>query len=547
VIIRIPGWVALAGLAVAGIGVAAATEIGPPTASARTATEVVTAADGIVQSTASGTGNLQPATDVTVNFSSSGVLAAVDVKVGQHVITGQLIARLDPTAAQMSLNAAEENLTAAEDQLSSAQQAQAAPPSSASGVSTTAPTHDELGRPVIQEVSLTLSGPHSAPSKGRPAPTAPSAATRPTVTATRPTVTATRSTRPAAVSPSTSRSGPSPAASGTGATPAASSNPETLAANVASAQAAVDSAEATVRNAENALAATELHAPASGTVVSLSTLVPGDEVTAGSGPAGSPSTGASGSASGSGSTSGGASGPGAGSSSADGSAAGSGSSGASSSSSSSGFAQIASTGTMTLTVPFGEADISQIHVGQPATITPEALTGVELGGHVSAISPLGSDSSGVVSYDVTVSLDQQDARVRPGMSASVSVVTRQADGVNLPSAAVTGTSGTVSHVTVLRDGRRISTAILVGLVGTDRTQIVSGLRAGQQVLVTETLPPLGTGASSTGSSPTGPTGRGFGGGGGGFGARALLGGGATGGFGGVGGAGGPGGLGGLGG
>jgi hypothetical protein len=75
----------------------------------------------------------------------------------------------------------------------------------------------------------------------------------------------------------------------------------------------------------------------------------------------------------------------------------------------------------------------------------------------------------------------------------------------------------------MKNGREVPTAILVGLVGTARTEIVSGLRPGQQVMVTTTLPALGS-SSATGSSSTlGGTsrlgsglGRGAGFGGGGF-------------------------------
>ncbi len=186
---------------------------------------------------------------------------------------------------------------------------------------------------------------------------------------------------------------------------------------------------------------------------------------------------------------------------------------------------------MTVTVPFSESDIGQIKVGQAADVTLEALTGVELAGHVSAISTLGSSSNGVVSYDATISVDQHDSQVKPGMSASVAVVTGQATGVNLPSSAVTGTAGSVSHVNVLAGGRTVSTPVVVGLVGTSRTQIVSGLRVGQQVVVTETLPSLGTSSASTGTGSTGTLGGGGLGGAGGLaggGFRRLFGGGGGG-------------------
>ena len=181
---------------------------------------------------------------------------------------------------------------------------------------------------------------------------------------------------------------------------------------------------------------------------------------------------------------------------------------------------------MTMTVAFSESDISKIKVGQPANITLEALSGVELAAHVSAISTLGTSSSGVVSYDATLTLDQRDSRVKPGMSASAAVITGQKSGVNLPNSAVT-TTGSEGRVNLLQNGKVVPTTVIVGLVGDSRTQIVSGLKAGDEVQVTTTLPSLGSGTSLSTSGSTGTLG-GTGGLGGGA-ARFLGGGGFAGG------------------
>ncbi len=75
----------------------------------------------MVQSTVSGTGNIEPGTDVSVNFQTGGTLSQVYVKVGQHVKQGQLLATLDPTAAQLSVDQAEDSVDAADDQLTAAE------------------------------------------------------------------------------------------------------------------------------------------------------------------------------------------------------------------------------------------------------------------------------------------------------------------------------------------------------------------------------------------------------------------------------------------
>ncbi len=182
---------------------------------------------------------------------------------------------------------------------------------------------------------------------------------------------------------------------------------------------------------------------------------------------------------------------------------------------------------MTMTVALSESSISQVHVGQPATITMDALTGVELASHVTAISTVGTTSSGVVSYNATLTPDQSDPRIKPGMSASASVVVGQAQGVTVPNQAITGTSS-LGTVQVLKNGKTTAQQVIVGLRGDSRTQIISGLSAGQQVVITIALPSLGS-STSTSSGSSGTLG------GTGLGALSRLGG--TGGFGGGGGGG----------
>jgi macrolide-specific efflux system membrane fusion protein len=148
---------------------------------------------------------------------------------------------------------------------------------------------------------------------------------------------------------------------------------------------------------------------------------------------------------------------------------------------------------------------AKLKVGQTATVAPDALTGVELGAHVSAISPVGTTSSNVVSFDVTLTLGQNDTSVRPGMSASAAVIVNQAQGVTVANAAVSG-SGSLATVTVLRNGKQTQQQVAVGLRGDSRTQIISGLSAGEQVVIKTTLPPLSSATTSTTSAGSGTLG-----------------------------------------
>jgi multidrug efflux pump subunit AcrA (membrane-fusion protein) len=125
--------------------------------------------------------------------------------------------------------------------------------------------------------------------------------------------------------------------------------------------------------------------------------------------------------------------------------------------------------------------------GQTATVTVEALQGTKLAAHVSEVASLPSSNSGVVSYDVTFQLDQLTPGLKAGMSATAEVVVKQAEGVNVPSSAIT--AGTV---TVIEGTKQVRRAVTTGLAGDSATIVLSGLKTGERVA----LPLASTGSAS---------------------------------------------------
>jgi len=170
---------------------------------------------------------------------------------------------------------------------------------------------------------------------------------------------------------------------------------------------------------------------------------------------------------------------------------------------------------MQLVVALSESEIGHVKDGQIATVTVEALEGRKLAAHVSEVALTSTSTSGAVSYDVTFQLDQMEAGLKLGMSATAEVVVKQAEGINVPTSAISADS-----VTVERAGKQVRQRVVTGLAGNTSTIVLSGLKAGETVV----LPA----ASSTSSSASSLTSR--------LGARLGAGGaGAAGGLGGAGG------------
>ncbi len=171
-----------------------------------------------------------------------------------------------------------------------------------------------------------------------------------------------------------------------------------------------------------------------------------------------------------------------------------------------------------LVVPLSESEIVHVHLGQPATVTVEALEGLKLAAEVVNVATLSTSNSGVVSYDVTFQLIQSSSEIKPGMSASAEVVVKQEEGVNVPTTAISADS-----VTVVRNGKDVRQRVVTGLAGNSSTIILSGLAAGEQVLLPITSSSSATSLTSRlgsrtsgGSLSGGALGGGLGGGGGAF-------------------------------
>jgi macrolide-specific efflux system membrane fusion protein len=82
-------------------------------------TVTVPVTTGTIQQTVTSSGTIEPASQANLNFAVSGVVTGVNVKAGQTVTAGQVLATVDTTALNEDLNAAQAQLTSAQDKLAS--------------------------------------------------------------------------------------------------------------------------------------------------------------------------------------------------------------------------------------------------------------------------------------------------------------------------------------------------------------------------------------------------------------------------------------------
>ena len=164
-------------------------------------------------------------------------------------------------------------------------------------------------------------------------------------------------------------------------------------------------------------------------------------------------------------------------------------------------------------INFSEVDIAKIKAGQKATLTFDAIEDLEITGQVAKADSVGTVSSGVVSYAVTISLDANDERIKPGMSVTASIITdTKVDALSVPNAAVKSKNGGYYVLTlpgadagaigssegVESDAAPAQSSVIIGIADDANTEIISGL-AENDIVVAKTVT---ASKSSSASAPS---------------------------------------------
>ena len=145
-------------------------------------------------------------------------------------------------------------------------------------------------------------------------------------------------------------------------------------------------------------------------------------------------------------------------------------------------ASVTNLGHLAVQVQLSEFDVARVKTGMKARVGVDALGGEAFPGSVIFVAPTGIDSSGVVTFPVTVSLSGAEG-AKPGMNASVRIVVAQRqDVVQVPLEAVSQNDDDEPVVSVLgTDGKTTTRRVKVGLANNKNIEIVQGLRAGERV------------------------------------------------------------------
>ena len=130
-----------------------------------------------------------------------------------------------------------------------------------------------------------------------------------------------------------------------------------------------------------------------------------------------------------------------------------------------------------------ETDVGKLTVGNIVTMTLDAFPNETFAGSVFYIAPAQTNTQGVISYQIKISFDKVDSRMKSGLTANIDIQTKHKDNVLvLPQYAILqNDSGTFVETLV---GKIATTSpVMLGIQDQKgNVEILSGVTLGEQVL-----------------------------------------------------------------
>jgi HlyD family secretion protein len=144
-----------------------------------------------------------------------------------------------------------------------------------------------------------------------------------------------------------------------------------------------------------------------------------------------------------------------------------------------------------------EADIGDVKAGERVTFTVDAYPDDTFTGTVKQVRQEATTTNNVVTYEVVISAPNADLKLKPGLTANVTIYTQESKGVvSVPSKALRYTpeketvggrkikdvTGAKNKVWTLEGNTVVAHSVNIGLSDGSHTQIISGIAQGKQVI-----------------------------------------------------------------
>lgn len=134
-----------------------------------------------------------------------------------------------------------------------------------------------------------------------------------------------------------------------------------------------------------------------------------------------------------------------------------------------------------------ESDIGRVYMHQPARIKVESFKDKTFNGVVTKISPMGVEKDNVTTFEVRVSIDNPGGELKAEMTANAEIILDEHKNVlQIPEGAIIYDKDRKASIETPdpkgKDGQR-KVAINIGISNGAKTEVLSGLKEGDQVIL----------------------------------------------------------------
>jgi RND family efflux transporter MFP subunit len=159
---------------------------------------------------------------------------------------------------------------------------------------------------------------------------------------------------------------------------------------------------------------------------------------------------------------------------------------------------VANLAEMIITAHINQADVTRLKVGQAVTLKIEAISDLSLVGLVDRIAPQATFRNGVKGFSTRIILKNAEDKVRPGMTANLSIpLVSAGDVLAIPLGAVFADQDDRYVYVKKGDGRFERRSIQLGVSDYDYAEVTKGLSSGEVVsLVTPLAEEIAAGPAS---------------------------------------------------
>ncbi|HEX8371948.1 MAG TPA: efflux RND transporter periplasmic adaptor subunit [Chthoniobacterales bacterium] len=151
---------------------------------------------------------------------------------------------------------------------------------------------------------------------------------------------------------------------------------------------------------------------------------------------------------------------------------------------------VANLGDLIITSHINQVDVAKLNIGMPFEFRVDSLGAIKMNGRVRTIAPMATIVNSIKGYVVTFKIENPNPRLRPGMTAQVSIPTNKVEEVTaLPIGAIFE-NRTGDKIVYLPNGDNppAEKVVEIGLTNNAFAQIKAGVDAGEKVLLTKPAP-----------------------------------------------------------